>query len=270
MTTSDVDTGVPGVPRLAEGLRAHTAAFARALEGADPTTRVPTCPEWRVRDLVAHIGQAHRWAAELVRSREPGTVPDPRDVEPGPREGWSGWLLEGAEDLIAAVEVTGADTAVWTVLGQRPAAFWLRRILNDASVHLADATLLGGTEFEIAPDLAADAIREGLEILSAPGLEAFRPDLAGLNGRGETIVLRAVGRRGGWRITRTPDGVRWERLTADGDTGQGAVVDGDVVMHGSVRDLLLVFTRRVTVDESAVTVTGDRRILDHWLANTVF
>lgn len=264
MGTLDVDTGVPDVPRLAEGLREHTTAFAHALEGADPSARVPTCPKWRVWDLVAHIGQAHRWAAELVRTRRPGAVPDPRDVDLGPRESWSGWLLDGADELIAAVEVTGADTPVWTFLGQRPAASWLRRMLHDTSVHHADAALLLDTAFEIAPDLAADAITEGLELLSAPGFEAYRPDLAVLRGHGETIALRPEARRPGWRITRTPDGARWERRTVHREGG------GDVVVGGSVRELLLVFTRRVTVDESAVTVAGDRALLDHWLANTAF
>ncbi|KIF71110.1 hypothetical protein HY68_24945, partial [Streptomyces sp. AcH 505] len=59
--------GTPDVARLAVQLREQTGAFAETIEGADPGARVPTCPEWRVRDLVGHIGQGHRWAAGIVR-----------------------------------------------------------------------------------------------------------------------------------------------------------------------------------------------------------
>jgi hypothetical protein len=36
-------------------------ADAAARAGMD--ARVPTCPEWVVRDLVRHQGDVHRWAA---------------------------------------------------------------------------------------------------------------------------------------------------------------------------------------------------------------
>jgi len=78
------------VERLASGLREETAAFARAVTGLDPGAKVPSCPEWRVRDLVGHIGQAHRWSAELVRIRAAAPVPDPRNAEPGDPQCWPG------------------------------------------------------------------------------------------------------------------------------------------------------------------------------------
>ena len=54
--------------RLVEALHEHTAGFAKAVEGADPEARVPTCPEWPLRVLVGHIGQAHRWSAGNIRT----------------------------------------------------------------------------------------------------------------------------------------------------------------------------------------------------------
>ncbi|HEX3591916.1 MAG TPA: hypothetical protein VHV74_20020 [Pseudonocardiaceae bacterium] len=59
----------------------------------------------------------------------------------------------------------------------RPAAFWLRRMLHDTIVHHADATGGTGAEFEVAPDLAAYAITEWLELLSDPVIRTIKPGI---------------------------------------------------------------------------------------------
>ena len=249
------------VARLTAGLREETAAFAAALAGLDPQQQVPTCPEWRVRDLAGHVGQAHRWAAGLVRSRAAAPVPDPREAEPGHPHEWSGWLARGADELVDAVAATGADTPVWTFLGERPAVFWLRRMLADTTVHHADAARTARRAPVIAPDLAAHAVSEGLELIAAAGAAAVKPELAALRGDGRTIELRPT--EPGlppWRITRTPGGVAWERRTSD----------ADVVVAGPVSDLMLVFSRRVAPDSAGLAITGERALLDHWLAHTAF
>lgn len=256
MRTSTTDTA-----RLVEGLRDRTAGFARAVAEGDPDGRVPTCPQWPLRTLVGHVGQELRWAAELVRTGEQLPVPDPWQAGPGTPDGWDRWLREGAEELIRAIGETGADTGIRTFLGPRPAAFLLRRMLSDTCVHHYDAALATGTAFAIADDLAADVIGENLELLSAPAFAAARPALAELRGRGERIGFRpdtAPGSAPGWVITRTPEAPRWER----------GPVEADVVVTGAVADLMLVVARRVPPDDDRVTVTGDRALLDHWLAHT--
>jgi uncharacterized protein (TIGR03083 family) len=249
------------VDGLAAGLREVTAAFTTAVAGLDPQRQVPTCPEWRVRDLVGHIGQAHRWAAELVRTRAAAPVPDPRAAEPGDPREWPGWLAGGADEMVDAVAATGADAPVWTFLGERPAVFWLRRMLADTTVHHTDAALTAGRRPAIPADLAADAISEGLDLLSAPETATLKPELAALRGGGETIGLRPVEQDvTGWTIIRTPSGVTWER-----DAGAA-----DVVLAGPVQDVLLVFSRRVRPEAARVTVTGEVALLEHWLAHTEF
>ena len=42
-------------------------AFVRYADRAGLRAPVPTCPDWTVRDLVAHQGMVHRWAAALLR-----------------------------------------------------------------------------------------------------------------------------------------------------------------------------------------------------------
>ena len=241
------------VTRLAEGLHEHTAGFAEAVAGADPDARVPTCPEWPLRVLAGHIGQAHRWAAGIVRSG-PTPVPDPFDADPGSTEKWADWLLQGAADLTDAVRAAG-ESPVWTFFGPRQATFWLRRMLHDTAVHHADAAFATGASFEVAPDLAADAISEWLELLSDPVTATLKPAFAELRGTGQTLLLRPETGLG-WLITRAPGGVRWARAT---DTA-------DATLAGPVRDLLLVLTRRMPAER--VTIIGDRELADHWLAHT--
>ncbi|WP_225858733.1 maleylpyruvate isomerase family mycothiol-dependent enzyme [Streptomyces albicerus] len=252
--TSTLDTA-----RLVEGLREQTEGFARAVSGRDPDTRVPTCPDWPLRTLVGHIGQEHRWAAELLRKGEQLPSPDPWQAEPGTPDGWAPWLREGAEELIRTVRETGPDTETGTFLGPRPGSFWLRRMLSDTCVHHYDAAVATDTAFEIADDLAADVISEAMDLMSAPGVAAIRPGWAELRGHGERLGFRPRS-LAGWVVIRTSEGLRWER----------GPVEADVVVSGTVTDLMLVISRRVPPDDDRVTVTGDRALLDHWLAHTAF
>ncbi|WP_067468104.1 maleylpyruvate isomerase family mycothiol-dependent enzyme [Actinomadura macra] len=255
------NTATPGAARLAEGLREHTAGMADAVTGRDPAAPVPTCPEWRLRDLVGHIGQAHRWAAGLVLTGEADAIANTADAEAGPVEAWPGWLREGAEALAGAVEDRGPETLVRTFLGPLPAAFWLRRMLHDTSVHHADAALAAGVPFAIAPDLAADAITEGLQLMTSPRAVTIKPELAALRGHGETLHLRADDlAEPGWLITREPDGPIFEH----------AAGEGTVMVSAPVRELLLMLTRRLSPEEAGAEITGERAELDLWLANTAF
>jgi uncharacterized protein (TIGR03083 family) len=245
--------------RLVNGLREVTSAFAGTVEGLDPRATVPTCPEWRVRDLVGHIGQAYRWTAGLVRSRAAAPPPDPRDAEPGRPQDWPTWLHDSTAHLVGAIIDAGPETDVWTFVGEQPARFWLRRMLADSAVHLADAAITAGRPFAIAPDLAADTISEGLGLISSAGA-GLKPELGELRGHGQTLQLRPTDVEPGWLITREPGGVAWERRTAD----------ADVVVDAPVRDLLLVFSRRITPDDPRLTITGDRTLVDHWWTRTSF
>jgi hypothetical protein len=132
-------------------------------------------------------------------------------------------------------------------------------MLADTAVHQADAAIAAGRAFAIAPDLAADTISEGLELLSSAVVADLKPALAELRGDGQRIQLRPE-EGAGWSITRMPTGVRWERRTAD----------ADVVVTAPVCELLLVFSRRIAPDDHRLTITGDRALLGHWWAHTAF
>lgn len=236
--------------RLAQCLREQTSAFAAHVR--DLTARVPTCPEWTVRGLVARIGREHRWAADVVRTGRPTAVPDPLAQEVP--EDWAGRLHEGARRL---VDVVGDGTApAWAYPGERPTRFWLRRVVHDTAVHHAD---LAGRSPAIPADLAEDALEELLELLTTPGAAELKPAWAELRGEGQTLLLRP-GDATPWLITREPAGPTWRRGAARADVAVGA----------SARDLLLVLTRRLSPDDPHVAVVGGRPLLDQWLNHSAW
>ena len=55
--------------RYVAEIEASTAGLAEILAEYDQSLPIPTCPEWTLRQLVTHVGRAHRWAAEITRTR---------------------------------------------------------------------------------------------------------------------------------------------------------------------------------------------------------
>ena len=127
-------------------------AFGEVIRSGDPSTPVPTCPGWSLAQLFRHVGRGDRWAAQIVADRVDHYL-DPRAVEggkppPDPDEAIS-WLHGGAQRLVDAVEQVGVETPVWTFLGSRPAYWWVRRRLHEATVHRADAALALGLDYAL-------------------------------------------------------------------------------------------------------------------------
>ena len=60
-----------GTERLYGEMTGSTETLAELAAGADLTRPVPTCPDWTMRQLITHVGRAHRWAAAIVATRPP-------------------------------------------------------------------------------------------------------------------------------------------------------------------------------------------------------
>ncbi|GFG73578.1 maleylpyruvate isomerase family mycothiol-dependent enzyme [Mycobacterium botniense] len=239
-------------------------AFCDVIRSGEPATPVPTCPGWTFRELLRHVGRGDRWAAQIIRDRADHFL-DPRTVEggtPPPDAGEAiSWLHSGAQELIDAVELVGVETPVWTFLGPRPAYWWIRRRLHEATVHRADAALALGVDYALAPELAADGISEWLErVASQAGSEGAPLPLRD----GSTIHLHAtdpgLGAAGEWTI-----GAGGGRIVWSHDHGKGTAA-----LRGSATELLLALSRRIPVTETAITVFGDTTVWQNWLDHTPF
>lgn len=158
-------------------VRRATDRFAAGLVEADPTAPVPACPDWRVADLVAHLGNVHAWAARIVESGEPATTPDDvpeaGDLEP--------WYRERADRLILALEAADLDEPCWNFSGVHPRkGFWPRRQLHETQMHLVDLDQAHGRPTDLDAEQCADGVSEVIEVFG-PRMFArgFRVDLDG-------------------------------------------------------------------------------------------
>jgi uncharacterized protein (TIGR03083 family) len=240
----------------------ETGAFGELIRKADPAVPVPTCPEWTVRQLFRHVGRGNRWAAQIVADRRDKAL-DPREVRDGKPPDDHGaaidWLNDGAQLILDSVDAVGPDTTVWTFLGPRPAQWWIRRRLHEATVHRADAAIAVDTDYQLAPELAADGIDEWLEriVVEAKG------ETAPLD-HGQTLHLHAtdegLGASGEWTIVGRDGGIAWSH-----EHGKG-----DAALRGSAKDLLLAIVRRQTVADAGIEVFGDAAVWDGWLTRTPF
>ncbi len=252
--------------RYVAEIRASTAGLAEILGEHDQSLPIPTCPEWTLRQLATHVGRAHRWAAEITRTRSAAFIPFrevPDGKLPDDRAAQRAWLHAGAARIIDAAQEAGSDL-VWSFTGPTPAGFWIRRMAHETLVHRADAQLAAGAEPEpvIEAEIAADAIDEWL-MLATGGLGNSDERTKALTA-GAGLHIHAtddgLGGRGEWMIRHDARG-----LTVEPGHGKG-----DAALTGPAASLLLVLMRRRPVSDPAVTVYGDRAVVDGWLASTAF
>ncbi|WP_062349952.1 maleylpyruvate isomerase family mycothiol-dependent enzyme [Herbidospora yilanensis] len=219
--------------------------FADLIGDADPATEVPTCPGWTLKQLFRHVGRGDRWSAQIISDRV-GEYLDPREVRdgkpPADTEGALAWLREGPRILRQAVDEIGPDTHVWTFSGPRPAEWWVRRRLHEATVHRADAALALGLPYDLPADLAADGIEEWIDTVASS-----RPTLD----PGVTVHLHTTDVPGEWMLRGEEDRVVWE-------VGHGK---GDLAVRGPAADLFLALVNR---REGDLEVFGDEGIWRSW------
>ncbi|MFC9508559.1 maleylpyruvate isomerase family mycothiol-dependent enzyme [Streptomyces sp. NPDC057002] len=252
---------------------AHQVGLLRSVvtSGAELSATVPTCPDWSLEELVRHTGGALRWVELMVRTRAREEVPEEEvpGVE-GPEAGGDApaldaWLGEAGQQVVAALREAGPDAKVWGWAGILNAGFWARRMAHEVTVHRADATLAAGLPYEVAPDIAADAIDEWLQIVEY--VQRTDPDdiaARELRGPGRSIHLHATDTgpevNAEWLIALTEDGVTWRR----------GHEKATVALRGPLTSVLLAFYRRLPLDAPELEVLGERELLEFWLERATF
>lgn len=217
------------------------SAVAGALDA-----RVPGCPDWTGRDLVAHVGEVQRsWAANLDAGPADGPSDDVKEAEPtGDLLDWS---ERSTETLLASLRSAGPDRGVWTWWGEPATASAVaRHQVQEAAVHAWDAEDAAGRAGALPAALALDGVDEFLSTgMPAGGRWASAPGTVG--------VVATDGPGGGWRVVLTAEGGRLE-------PGDGT---GDAVLRGTASDLVLAFYRRRGPD--SLQVTGSLELAGQFL-----
>ncbi|MFI5967172.1 maleylpyruvate isomerase family mycothiol-dependent enzyme [Streptomyces asoensis] len=229
-------------------------ALAAAAAEAGPGAKVPTCPEWQVRDLLRHTGAVHRWATSFVARAEPSFRPfgDPPDLD---GDALLAWFREGHERLVATLSAAPPDLECWHFLpAPSPLAFWARRQAHETAVHRVDAeSACGRSPEEAARDLDPGFAADGVDEL-----------LRGFHGRAKSRVRTEVPRVLRVRATDAAGAAWTVRLSAEPPVterdGGGAEPDADCEVSGPAALLYLSLWNRAPFP----TVTGDSATATLW------
>jgi uncharacterized protein (TIGR03083 family) len=219
-----------------------------AVAKADPAAAVPTCPKWTLADLLAHVGGAHHWAEETVRTRATEFTPfvkPPKDFD-----AVCAWYDEGLDQLVRTLSAVDPDEPVWNfqALGVAPAGFWQRRMAHETAVHRWDAENANGSAAPIDAPMAADGIDEYLGLVSA--FLSMRPNDA----LGGALGLEALDVPLALTVTLGPNQV-----------SSGPGLDGaDAVVRAMASDLLLWLVGRRQMQKEAFAIEGDASVADAW------
>lgn len=230
-------------------IRDQADRFVAAAQRAPLDAPIPSCPDWDIAELLAHMGRVYRWAAACVEANAPVS---PHDLpSPPARDERVAWVEDGATRILEVLD-RPADDPAWTWSPDGTVGFWQRRQAHETAIHRVDAELASGPPTPVPRELAVDGIDEWLELL--PNRFGAPP----VTGAGETVHVHCTDGDGEWLLRLTPDGLEVEAIHAK----------GDVAVRGPASDLLLVLLRRVAPDH--VEIIGDRAVLDGFLAQATF
>jgi len=221
------DGGSYGFARMIDTIAAESARLAAVVAQSDLEARVPSCPEWSVRDLAHHIGEVQWYWGENVRAKDADRrsgaelTPMPEDADLLAWLGWCGY------SLLRALREAGPDAPCW--------AWWPsphtsgavgRHQAQEAAVHRWDAEGVGGASRPLPDVLAADGVPEFVEIM--------------IGADGSALP-------GSVTLTATDTGASWRVAGAAADRS-GRVSE----LRATASDLVLMLYRRLPVPDTAV------------------
>lgn len=237
-----------------ELIRAAAAGLAESVAAAGMDALVPTCPEWTVRDLVAHQGMVHRWAAAHLRG-EIDFDTDAAQAEGNEAPDPPGWLAEGAGLLIDTIVATPDEVQALVFLRNAPPPrhFWARRQAHETTIHSIDALSLRLGRLPLADEtsVSAAAAADGIDELLTGFVPRRRSKLR--SDDPFILVVNATDISHSWSVRVSEDPPA---------TTAGATDDPDVVFTGTATQLYLGMWNRG--DE--ITATGRDDMLDLWRA----
>ena len=198
-------------PQMLKLIEDRSAVLRAAAAEVDLDSLVPGCPDWSVRDLVAHLGEVQRTWAYIVAAG-PSDEPPGEDEIPAtePDGDLLAWSAAGTGQLVRALAAAGPDQGCWTwwaAVSPAPATAGAvaRHQVQEAAVHAFDAQEAAGHAEPLPAEVAADGIDEFVTVGLAsmgpwphePGEVAFAADGAGTR----VVDLGADGAR--WHAPKT-------------------------------------------------------------------
>ena len=233
------DGGGFGFERRLKAIASQSRRLSDVVAAIDPETRVPSCPEWSMRDLAHHIGEVQWYWGQNVAAQnadersgaELTTLPDDRDLL-----AWLGWCTY---TLLGALRHAGPDAPCWTWWGEpRTSMAVARHQAQEVAVHRWDAELAAGDVAPLPTALSEDGVPDFVEIMVGP-------DATSLPG---PVTLTATDTGSSWQVGAA---------AADGDAARAGSRAGtrSAELRATASDLVLMLYRRLPVPDA--DVVGD-------------
>ncbi|WP_035846619.1 maleylpyruvate isomerase family mycothiol-dependent enzyme [Kitasatospora azatica] len=227
------------------------SAALRAAVAASPDldARVPSCPDWSLRELVEHLTEVHRFWTAAVAAGPSEQPPAVKPVDDALSAGLLARSATATEELIATLRAAGPELGCWTWWAGSEVPMTsgavARHQVQEAAVHAFDAQLTAGTPEPLPELVALDGIGEFIGVShGTAGPWPHQPVRVGLHAEeGESWVLE---------------------LGAVAGTEKADAQEEDAGLHGPASDLLLVLHGRLPLDR--LRTEGDRSVLERLLS----
>jgi uncharacterized protein (TIGR03083 family) len=230
-------------------IRREGVLLADAAARVDLDAAIPTCPEWRMRDLVRHIGGIHRWAAMHVREARMRPVNGFAEAVDGwPTDGeLIDWFRAGHARLVEVLEQAAPDVQCWAFLpAPSPLAFWARRQAHETEIHRADAESASGRRTSYPVRDAMDGIDELVMAFVARADGRLTSDTP------RSLHVHTTDTEGEWLVRIGPGGAECSAEHAA----------ADCTVSGTASELYLLLWNRASTE--GIAVDGDASLLELW------
>lgn len=237
------------------GSAMRTAFEEAAGSEAGLSAAVPSCPDWRVLDLIHHVAlvdlRVRSHAGRGVTSR-PDT--DPREALGELPTGSAAiqWWWDEHEALLALLDSLDPELPAWHwAPAPKQVGFWHRRIAHETAMHRWDAQIATGNVEPIETKLAVDGVAEVLDSWLPAERRKGPLDRTGV------VQLVATDADHEWFVRLRGTGV----ALLDTDTWlDHHDPQTRVSARGGASDLLLALFGRVPFD--VLEITGDATLLE--------
>lgn len=198
-----------------EEIARSSARMAELITAENSDAKVPSCPQWTLLDLVAHIGEVQNFWANCIREGNANAPWPGEGSKPDSPQDAGKWLRIQTRSLIDAIDSTEDKSPCWTWWDEPQTALAVaRHQVQEAELHRWDAELAVSTPSPIPVEIATDGIPEFLHVhrfsiqkLELPHIQLIASDTdtnwnmnesaentVGITGTASDLVLFLTGR----------------------------------------------------------------------------
>ncbi len=150
----------------------ETERLIDAVTAVDPSSPVPSCPDWTADDLLWHLTEVHAFWAGILSSgaltdEQSGTIEAAKPARPDAREDVVALLRRETDTLIDQLSNRPDDQPAWSWFPSDQTVGFTRRMqVHEAVMHRIDAELTAGRPVTLIPtEVAADSMRHVIEVM---------------------------------------------------------------------------------------------------------